>query len=106
MTPHRNSNVPDQGDRRIPSPGSHLGGGAARTPGRDVRLLVVLIGAGALWAWSRQRPAPKSKRRPDMPTLAGGRGLHVERTVTVQQSPDEVYHAWRDLESLPRLLPG
>ena len=41
-----------------------------------------------------------------MPTLAGGRGLHVERTVTVQRSPDEAYRAWRDLESLPRLLPG
>jgi len=41
-----------------------------------------------------------------MPTLAGGRGLHVERTVTIQRSPDEVYRAWRDLESLPRLLPG
>jgi uncharacterized membrane protein len=41
-----------------------------------------------------------------MPTLAGGRGLHVERTVTVQRPPEEVYLAWRDLESLPRLLPG
>ena len=26
-----------------------------------------------------------------MPTLAGGRGLHVERTVTVERSPDELY---------------
>jgi uncharacterized membrane protein len=41
-----------------------------------------------------------------MPTLAGGRGLHVERAVTVQRSPDEAYRAWRDLESFPRLLPG
>jgi uncharacterized membrane protein len=41
-----------------------------------------------------------------MPTLAGGRGLHVERTITAQRSVDEVYRAWRDLESLPRLLPG
>jgi uncharacterized membrane protein len=40
-----------------------------------------------------------------MPTLARGRGVHVERTVTVQRSAEEVYLAWRDLESLPRLLP-
>jgi uncharacterized membrane protein len=67
---------------------------------------VVLLGVGALWVWSRPRPAHKEKRRPDMPTLAGGRGLHVERAVTVQRSPDEIYRAWRDLESLPRLIPG
>lgn len=82
-------------------------------PGRVTRqardaatLLGVLLGVGALWVWSRPRSSHKAKRRPDMPTLAGGRGLHVERTVTVQRSPDECYRAWRDLESLPRLLPG
>ena len=74
--------------------------------GRPTALLVALLGMGALWAWSRPRLARKRKRRPDMPTLAGRRGLHVERTVTIQRSPDEVYRAWRDLESLPRLLPG
>ena len=67
---------------------------------------MALLGVGALWVWFRPRPARKGKRRPDMPTLAGGRGLHVARTVTVQRSPDEAYRAWRDLESLPRLLPG
>jgi uncharacterized membrane protein len=41
-----------------------------------------------------------------MPTLAGGRGLHVERAITVQRPAGDVYRAWRDLESLPRLLPG
>ena len=39
-------------------------------------------------ASARHGPGPgrgrrtRAKRRPDMPTLAGGRGLHVERTVT------------------------
>jgi uncharacterized membrane protein len=82
-------------------------------PGRVTRqasgpatLLVVLLSAGALWVWFRPRPPHTAKRRPDMPTLPGGRGLHVERTVTVQRSPDELHRAWRDLESLPRLLPG
>jgi uncharacterized membrane protein len=40
-----------------------------------------------------------------MPTLAAGRGLHVERTMTVRRSTGEAYRAWRDLEHLPRLLP-
>lgn len=39
-----------------------------------------------------------------MPTLAGGRGLHLERTVTVLRPAEDVYRAWRDLERLPRLL--
>ena len=90
------SGAPELESARLARPG----------PGRPATLLVVLLGVGALWVWSRPRPALKRKRRPDMPTLAGGRGLHVERTVTVQRSPDEAYRAWRDLESLPRLLPG
>jgi uncharacterized membrane protein len=67
--------------------------------------LVVLLGVGTLWVWAWPRPPHKAKRRSDMPTLAGGRGLHVERSVTVERSPDDVYRAWRDLESLARLLP-
>ena len=39
-----------------------------------------------------------------MPTLAGGRGLHLERTVTVLRPAEDVYRAWRDLERLRRLL--
>jgi uncharacterized membrane protein len=69
-----------------------------------VALLAVMVGLGALWVWSRPRGARTAKRRPDMPTLAGGRGSHVERSVTVQRPPEEVYRAWRDLERLPRLL--
>jgi uncharacterized membrane protein len=96
------SNVPVQHSRTIPSAAAQRG----PAPGPPAALLVLVLGVGTLWAWSRRRPAATAKRRPDMPTLAGGRGLHVERTVTVQRSPDEVYRAWRDLESLPRLLPG
>jgi uncharacterized membrane protein len=67
--------------------------------------MALAVGAGAVWMWSRAPVSRKIKRRPDMPTLAAGRGLHVERTVTVRRSVDEVYEAWRDLERLPRLLP-
>jgi uncharacterized membrane protein len=107
MTLDPTSNVPYGRDRTIPPAAPDSSGWITRQgPGRSATLLVVLLGVGAAWAWSRPRPAHRAKRRPDMPTLAGGRGLHVERTVTVQPSPDEAYGAWRDLESLPRLLPG
>jgi hypothetical protein len=103
-TPH----VSDRRDPRIPSAATEHGLRHITRPApvRSATVLVVLLGVGALWAWSRPRSEHKAKRRPDMPTLAGGRGLHVERTVTVQGWPETVYRAWRDLESLPRLLPG
>jgi uncharacterized membrane protein len=62
--------------------------------------------AGAAWAMTRSAPARRpDKRRPDMPTLAGGRGCRVERTVTVMRSADELYERWRDLSRLPDLMP-
>ena len=39
-----------------------------------------------------------------MPALAGGRGSHVERTVTILRSPAELYAEWRDLERLPEIM--
>jgi uncharacterized membrane protein len=108
MTAEPTSNVPYLTGRTVlsaaaPEPGP---GRVPRQTRGPATLLVVLLGVGALWVWSRPRPPHTAKRRPNMPTLAGGRGLHIERTVTVQRSPDELYRAWRDLESLPRLLPG
>jgi uncharacterized membrane protein len=50
----------------------------------------------------RRRPGPRKRR--GMPSLSEGRGVHVERTVTIQRAPDEVYRAWRDLERLPSLV--
>jgi uncharacterized membrane protein len=40
-----------------------------------------------------------------MPSLARGRGLRVERAVTVMSSPEELYSRWRDLSRLPELIP-
>jgi uncharacterized membrane protein len=66
--------------------------------------LVALVGAG-LWAIEQARQGHRTgKRRPDMPGLAGGRGFHVERTVTILRSPADLYAEWRDLEWLPRLM--
>jgi uncharacterized membrane protein len=107
MTSEPTSTVPYLTGRTVPSEARETEPGrVTRQASGPAMLLVMLLGVGGLWVWSRPRPPHTAKRRPHMPTLAGGRGLHVERTVTVQRSPDELYRAWRDLESLPRLLPG
>jgi uncharacterized membrane protein len=64
------------------------------------------VGVAVLWASSRASIRQREKRRPDMPTLAAGRGVHVERTVTVRAPAVAVYDEWRDLQRLPRLLPS
>jgi uncharacterized membrane protein len=78
-------------------------------------MLVLAAGAGA-WIATRLVGAGNGhalevgrelagKRRPDMPTLAGGRGFRVERTMTINRTPDELYRVWRNLEHLRELMP-
>ena len=82
-----------------------------------VSLAVLVLAAGA-GAWVMTRLAgPRNghaagdgreldgKRRPDMPTLAGGRGFRVERTMTINRTPDELYRVWRNFAHLPELMP-
>jgi uncharacterized membrane protein len=40
-----------------------------------------------------------------MPALTQGRGIKVERTVTIARPAHELYRFWRGLENLPRLIP-
>ena len=65
-----------------------------------------LLGFG-VYALARVRRTQSRvpKVRPDMPSLAGGRGLRVERAVTVMRSSDELYARWRNLSRLPELIP-
>jgi len=65
-----------------------------------------LLGVGT-WAITRRRRTPRlvPKRRPDMPSLAGGHGLRVERAVTILRAPEELYSRWRDLARLPEAMP-
>lgn len=67
--------------------------------------VVALLGAGGWMLNAARRARPKPRRRPPMPTLAGGRGLRVERTVTVLRPQEELYAHWRDLARLPELMP-
>jgi uncharacterized membrane protein len=68
-------------------------------------IALVAVVAGGAWALTATRRLRRAdKRRPDMPALAGGKGIHLERTVTIQRSPAELYQVWRDLERLPELM--
>src|SRR5262245_58640253 len=45
-----------------------------------------------------------ARRRPSMPTLAGGAGLRTEHTVTIMRPADELSARWRDLARLPEVM--
>jgi len=66
----------------------------------------VIVGVGTWMATKSQRRVNPDKRRPDMPALAGGRGVHVERSVTVMRPAEELYTEWRDLTHWPALVPN
>ncbi len=40
----------------------------------------------------------------DAPAVAGGKGLKLEKAVTIGRPPSEVYAFWRRLENLPRFM--
>jgi uncharacterized membrane protein len=66
----------------------------------------VVVGVGTWMATRPERSMNPDKRRPDMPALAGGRGRHVERSVTVMRPAEELYAEWRDLTHWPSLVPN
>ena len=37
--------------------------------------------------------------------LAGGRGVHIRESVTINAPPDQVYRFWRQLDRLPEVMP-
>jgi len=85
----------------------HLRASPLRGPQAPVVLAlsaVALAGAGAWLLTKPRRPTNDVKERPDMPTLAGGRGRRVERCVTIMRPPEELYREWRDLARLPELM--
>src|SRR5437763_6216748 len=51
-------------------------------------------GAGGIAGQGKQSPAGAPVTR----------GIHVERTVTVDRPVDEVYCCWREMENLPRFM--
>jgi uncharacterized membrane protein len=43
-------------------------------------------------------------RRSDKVSVAGGRGVKVEKSVTINRPPEELYSFWRNFENLPRFM--
>lgn len=43
-------------------------------------------------------------REPARPEEYFSRGIHVEHSVTINKSPDELYRYWRDFNNLPRIM--
>ena len=72
--------------------------------GRDDGLLMTLLG-GSLVYWGLSRGIAALPTVPGR-TLApeGERSVRVEKVVTINRPPSEVYAAWRDVESLPTIM--
>src|SRR5262245_47409937 len=90
-------------------------GSAGGSDAMRLAMLVLAAGAG-VWVGTRLVGTGNGraidlgreldgKRRPDMPTLSGGRGFRVERTMTINRTPDELYRVWRNFEHLRELMP-
>lgn len=46
----------------------------------------------------------RGRARAAYPSLKSGEGAKIERSVTINRSPDELYSFWRRLENLPRFM--
>ena len=46
----------------------------------------------------------KGRGRALQPSLKSGEGVKMEKAVTINRSPDELYSFWRQLENLPRFM--
>ncbi|MEC5159019.1 MULTISPECIES: SRPBCC family protein [unclassified Janthinobacterium] len=81
-------------------------GVATRAPGsargRLAATAAVVAGVAALDVMAGVRSAARQPYRAT--ALAGGAGMPVTQTVSINRSPDECYQFWRDLERLPRFM--
>jgi uncharacterized membrane protein len=69
------------------------------------RLLAMAVGGGMIYRLATGR-SPLDKIAEMMPGDGQGHGaeIHVNRSVTVNAEPDDVYRFWRDFENLPRFM--
>jgi len=88
----------------LPVVGGGILAGMGLGRGRDDGMLLTLLGGGLVyWGLSRGISAlptvPGQSLAPD-----GERSVRIEKVVTINRSPTEVYAAWRDVESLPAIM--
>ncbi|HZB44266.1 MAG TPA: SRPBCC family protein [Pyrinomonadaceae bacterium] len=55
-------------------------------------------------AMGYDRAGEGEHRRSDKVSVAGGRGVKVEKSVTINRPPEELYSFWRNFENLPRFM--
>lgn len=75
-------------------------------PGRVTAATAAVLGVTALDALTAQRLGSRRNGEPREP-LAGeelARGVRVRRSVTIRQSPEQVYGFWHDFRNLPRFM--
>src|SRR5262249_9151617 len=46
----------------------------------------------------------RGRARAIQPSLKSGEGIKIERSITINRTPEELYHFWRRLENLPRFM--
>lgn len=51
-----------------------------------------------------ERTHPKGRGRAVRPSLKSGEGVKIERLITINRPPAEIYSFWRQLENLPRFM--
>lgn len=61
-----------------------------------VGIAIALLGGGVLWSGLR--------RTGDVADTAAPRGFHVQKSITVNAEPDELYRFWRKFENLPTFM--
>jgi uncharacterized membrane protein len=69
------------------------------------RLLAMAVGGGLLYRLATGH-SPIDKIAEMVPEYGQGHGseIYVNRSVTVNAEPDEIYRFWRDFENLPRFM--
>jgi uncharacterized membrane protein len=88
----------------LPVVGGGFLAGMGLARGRDDGLMMTLIGGGLVY-WGLSRGIAGLPSVPGR-TLApdGERSIRVEKTITINRTPDDLYAAWRDVESLPTMM--
>lgn len=72
--------------------------------------LMALLGGGLIYQAVREATGKEvdwkvfEKGMPTLRSIPHGAGIRIEKSVTVQRSPEDLYRFWRDLSNLPHVM--
>ncbi|HEX6107291.1 MAG TPA: SRPBCC family protein [Gemmatimonadales bacterium] len=72
--------------------------------GRVTAAAAAVLGVTALDILAGQRLSARANGGRQALVTDADAGIRVRRSITLQQSPDQVYHFWRDFRNLPRFM--